>query len=171
MEVVKTTSKDLIAGIIAQKNASGMTNQQIAEAANISRTTVDRALRNEDDKSPNLQTILAIANAVGYPLEREQEVEKITENDAHLRLVRDLYEDRIRQLEDHYNRTTRTQSHWIYTLAALCVLLFVFIIGVLLYDITHPNVGWIRDHLQEITGDSLRDVLLAAADWWVHIFA
>lgn len=143
------TSKELIAGIIAQKESSGMTNQQIADAANIARTTVDRALRNEDDKSPNLQTIMAIANAVGYPLEQEQEIEKLSAEDSHIRFIRSLYEDRIQQLENYYNRTTRTQAHWIYTLAALCVLLFIFIICMLLYDVTRPDVGWIRDHLQD----------------------
>lgn len=143
------TSKELIAGIIAQKESAGMTNQQIADAANIARTTVDRALRNEDDKSPNLQTIMAIANAVGYPLEQEQEIEKLSAEDSHIRFIRSLYEDRIQQLENYYNRTTRTQAHWIYTLAALCVLLFIFIICMLLYDVTRPDVGWIRDHLQD----------------------
>lgn len=165
------TSKELIAGIIAQKESAGMTNQQIADAANIARTTVDRALRNEDDKSPNLQTIMAIANAVGYPLEQEQEIEKLSAEDSRIRLIRSLYEDRIQQLENYYNRTTRTQAHWIYTLAALCVLLFIFIIGMLLYDVTRPDVGWIRDHLQDFVCNSSRDTMLAAQNLCKYFIA
>ena len=45
------TLDEVIIGIIAQKNECGMTNQQIADAAKVSKTTVDRMLRNDPTKA------------------------------------------------------------------------------------------------------------------------
>lgn len=63
-----TTVQDIIFGIITQKEATGMTNQQIADSAKVSKTTVDRLLRNDPGTSPNAQTLIDVANAVGYQI-------------------------------------------------------------------------------------------------------
>ena len=51
--VIKAKVQDVIFGIVAQKSATGMTNQQIADAANVSKTTVDRMLRNDPVYKPS----------------------------------------------------------------------------------------------------------------------
>lgn len=52
---------EVISGIIAQKNSLGMTNQQIADTAKVSKATVDRLLRGDPAAGPSAQTLFDIA--------------------------------------------------------------------------------------------------------------
>lgn len=114
-----------------------MTNQQIADAAKVSKATVDRLLRNDPSTTPNAQTLIDVASAVGYPLGASE-----PRND-----LREIYEAQRLQTESHYNRMLALQNRWLRFAVVLCLLLIAFIIVVLLYDVTHPNIGWIRDRL------------------------
>ena len=131
--VFVTTVQDIIFGIITQKEATGMTNQQIADSAKVSKTTVDRLLRNDPGTSPNAQTLIDIANAVGY---------QIGGTEPHSE-VREIYEEQIKQTEAHYNRMLTLQNRWLRFAVILCLILLVFVIAMLLFDMTHPDTGWI----------------------------
>ena len=134
--VFVTTVQDIIFGIITQKEATGMTNQQIADSAKVSKTTVDRLLRNDPGTSPNAQTLIDIANAVGY---------QIGGTEPHSE-VREIYEEQIKQTEAHYNRMLTLQNRWLRFAVILCLILLVFVIAMLLFDMTHPDTGWITDN-------------------------
>lgn len=114
-----------------------MTNQQIADAAKVSKTTVDRLLRNDPYTSPNAQTLFDVAGAVGYKIGTAEPRDD----------MREIYEARIRQTEAHYNRMLALQNRWLRFAVALSLVLIALIVAVLLFDVTHPNIGWIRDHL------------------------
>lgn len=131
--VFVTTVQDIIFGIITQKEAIGMTNQQIADSAKVSKTTVDRLLRNDPGTSPNAQTLIDVANAVGYQIGG---IEPHSE-------VREIYEEQIKQTEAHYNRMLTLQNRWLRFAVILCLILLVFVIAMLLFDMTHPDTGWI----------------------------
>lgn len=130
-----TTVQDIIFGIITQKEATGMTNQQIADSAKVSKTTVDRLLRNDPGTSPNAQTLIDVANVVGY---------QIGGTEPHSE-VREIYEEQIKQTEAHYNRMLTLQNRWLRFAVLLCLILLVFVIAMLLFDVTHPDTGWITD--------------------------
>lgn len=130
-----TTVQDIIFGIITQKEATGMTNQQIADSAKVSKTTVDRLLRNDPGTSPNAQTLIDVANAVGY---------QIGGTEPHSE-VREIYEEQIKQTEAYYNRMLTLQNRWLRFAVLLCLILLVFVIAMLLFDVTHPDTGWITD--------------------------
>ena len=130
-----TTVQDIIFGIITQKEATGMTNQQIADSAKVSKTTVDRLLRNDPGTSPNAQTLIDVANAVGY---------QIGGTEPHSE-VQEIYEEQIKQTEAHYNRMLTLQNRWLRFAVLLCLILLVFVIAMLLFDVTHPDTGWITD--------------------------
>ena len=130
-----TTVQDIIFGIITQKEATGMTNQQIADSAKVSKTTVDRLLRNDPGTSPNAQTLIDVANAVGY---------QIGGTEPHSE-EREIYEEQIKQTEAHYNRMLTLQNRWLRFAVLLCLILLVFVIAMLLFDVTHPDTGWITD--------------------------
>jgi transcriptional regulator with XRE-family HTH domain len=133
--VFVTTVQDIIFGIITQKEATGMTNQQIADSAKVSKTTVDRLLRNDPGTSPNAQTLIDVANAVGY---------QIGGTEPHSE-VREIYEEQIKQTEAHYNRMLTLQNRWLRFAVLLCLILLVFVIAMLLFDVTQPDTGWITD--------------------------
>lgn len=130
-----TTVQDIIFGIITQKEATGMTNQQIADSAKVSKTTVDRLLRNDPGTSPNAQTLIDVANAVGYQIGGTEPYSE----------VREIYEEQIKQTEAHYNRMLTLQNRWLRFAVLLCLILLVFVIAMLLFDVTQPDTGWITD--------------------------
>lgn len=110
-----------------------MTNQQIADSAKVSKTTVDRLLRNDPGTSPNAQTLIDVANAVGYQIGGAEQHSE----------VREIYEEQIKQTEAHYNRILTLQNRWLRFAVILCLILIVFVIAMLLFDMTHPDTGWI----------------------------
>ena len=138
---MKTKVHDIVSGIIAQKEAKGLTSQQIADLSGVSKSTIDRLLRNDPTASTNAQTLFDVADAVGY------RIGGVEEDPAIQRIVT-IYEARIRQTELDTHRTAKHLKTWNCIFATLCLILFAFIIIVLLIDVTHPNIGWIRDHLQ-----------------------
>lgn len=46
-----------------------------------------------------------------------------------------------------YNMLLAEKNRWIKMLFLLVLVLVVFICGLLMYDVLHPDIGWIRDHL------------------------
>lgn len=58
----------VIDGIIDKKAEAGMTNQQIADASRVPRTTINRIL-SKQTPNPSMQTVMDIAHAVGYVIE------------------------------------------------------------------------------------------------------
>lgn len=133
----------IIAGIVAQKDLRGLTNQQIANAAQLSKTTVDRTLRNDADSSPTLQTILAIADVVGCEVGTLDDDAPVSERQR----MEEVFDARVRRIEERYSRMLKMQNRWLRFTVILCLCLTVFIIVMLLYDVAHPDIGWIRDHL------------------------
>lgn len=113
-----------------------MTNQQIADSAKVSKTTVDRLLRNDPGTSPNAQTLIDVANAVGYQIGGAEPHSEVWE----------IYEEQIKQTEAHYNRILTLQNRWLRFAVILCLILIVFVIAMLLFDMTHPDTGWITDN-------------------------
>lgn len=144
--------QDIISGIVAQKKSRGLTTQQIADLSGVSKSTVDRLLRNDPSASVNAQTLFAVADAVGYRLGGVEE-------DPAVRRIADVYEARIRQHELDARRTARYLKTWNCIFATLSLVLFSFIVIMLLIDVTHPDVGWIRDHLQNYIETGYRILL------------
>lgn len=129
------TLDEVIIGIIAQKNECGMTNQQIADAAKVSKTTVDRMLRNDPAISPNAQTLMDVANAVGY---------QFASDSGKKDEIRALYEAQRIQFAAQYNRMLAMQQRWLRFTVTLCLVLVVVIIIALICDVSNLNIGWIR---------------------------
>ena len=88
--VEETTVHEVIAGIVAQKEALGITNQQIADLAKISKSSVDRIMRNDDTSNPSAQALFDIADAVGYKIGMQHE------EDPSIQRIVDLYEKHAR---------------------------------------------------------------------------
>lgn len=132
--VEETTVHEVIAGIVAQKEALGITNQQIADLAKISKSSVDRIMRNDDASNPSAQALFDIADAVGYKIGKQ------TEEDPSIQRIVDLYETHARQTALQQERQGKIIHRLL--LVFVGVLLFVFIM--LLIDMVSPSRGWVR---------------------------
>lgn len=143
------TCNDIIDGILARKELLKATNQQIADASNVPKTTVDRILRKET-QNPSFQPVLDIANAVGYDFSAQKPTAPETDDKAMKQIVY-IYEQRCADLERESRLKTvqnnlllAEKSRWIRFLTVLSLALVAGIILILLYDVTNPGVGWFR---------------------------
>lgn len=155
----------IIDGINAKKTAMNMTNQQIADASGVPKSTVDRVLR-KDTENPTMKVILEIASAVGYDFNTRSIPESAdgSLDGPYIRHIISMYETRIAAQERQYNLTTAEKNRWIKMLASIVGILVAGILFILIFDITHPEVGWFqRDTMYHYS--SAHDMFIAVRDW------
>lgn len=174
------TTEDIIDGIIAKKNERNLNNQQLSDASGVPKPTVDRILR-KDTANPSLQTVLDLAAAVGYSFSNHPEQLPAAPQELGIKdpMVQHLiqvyenrgrsYEERIKRNSAHYNMLLAEKNRWLKFSLTLNIILVVFICAILLYDATHPDVGWIREQMSAINGNGMRDMMLAVQSWWNSI--
>lgn len=140
----------VVDGINARKELLSITNQQIADASGVSKSTVDRILRKQECYIPNAQNLLDIASTVGYEFNPPDD-RPVTTDDAALNQIISVYEKRCEDLARE-SRLKTVQSNlviaekakWIRFLTVLSLTFVAAIILLLLYDVTRPDIGWIR---------------------------
>lgn len=152
---------NLVDKIIARKAELGVTNAWIAEKSGVPESTVTKVM-NGTNKSPQMATIIPIAETLGVPISsqtmeqiepeaRPEPLAERTYDQYILDMLRESYEQRLRD-KDEQNRTLR---RWIYILAAALALIVAIVLFICIYDITHPDRGWYQQMLgytQRFTG-------------------
>lgn len=171
------TTSNIIDGMIAKQNEIGFTNQQWSDASGVPKTTIDRIKRKET-VNPSMQTILDMANAVGYTISSIPEQIPAVPQEVGIKdpMVQHLinvyenrgrsYEERIRRNSAHYNQLLAEKNRWIKFSLTLNIILVVFICLILVYDVLHPDVGWIREQLAKYTGSSFEDAVISMKQWF-----
>lgn len=149
------TVTDIVDGIILQKNAIGMTNQQLSDASGVPKTTIDRILRH-DTPNPTMQTVLDLAAAVGFSFSNHPEQPSPVPEDSKVKDPMTLhmisyyerqavaYEERIKRVTSHFNMLLAEKNRWIRFSMALNIILIVFLVGVLILDLLIPGIGWMK---------------------------
>lgn len=136
----KTNVQEAIKEIAARKEETGMTSQQIADAANVSKATVVRMLRGEDGTSPTAQTLFDVADAVGCQVwDGKQGDER-----AELREQVELMKAHHAEMVAHYNRALAVKTRWLRFTVVLCLVFIAMVVAVLLLDVGRPGIGWFR---------------------------
>lgn len=173
---------DIIDGILAKKEELGMTSQQLADASGVPKSTVDRILR-KDTPNPSMQTILDIADAVGYQLfESAPRTLPVVPMEGaaspYLQHIITMYERQladkdaahareVTKLERNYNLVTNEKNRWIKILAIIVGVLGIGVVTILLIDILNPAVGWFRRELAQ----QAQDTAVHLWDYLAHLFA
>ena len=150
------------------KQASGMTNQQIADASGVPLGTVNRVMSGWT-RNPTTDTAAAIREVLeGATAEEPQpdEPEQPPEIDCHA-CPRDMptrqdyaqmsasYQQLLQRIEDRFRAALDSRDKqfvaeravytcWLRVLAIACAALVLFVMLLLVIDITNPNVGWVR---------------------------
>jgi len=175
------TTADIIEGIVAKKAEIQMTSQQLSDASGVPKSTVDRILRG-DTPNPSMQTILDLAAAVGYSFGNHPQPEPAVHHAAGIKdpMVLQIisiyesrgksYEERIKRNTAHFNMLLSEKNRWIKLSLTLNIILVIFICAVLLYDATHPDVGWIRDQLESFQSSGIRDAFWQLRDFCSGLF-
>ena len=116
------------------KDASGMTNQQVADQSGVPFGTVNRILAGQTD-NPSFANIAAMVKAMGGSLDELVGIvpkAKTTEEHISHRLL-NLYEAQL-----------GTKDKWIRTLFLALVIMVGVLAFLLLWDVTHPDMGYVR---------------------------
>lgn len=167
------------------KQASGMTNQQIADTSGIPLGTVNRVMSGQT-RNPTTDTATAIREALeGATAEAPQPEapEQPTVDTCHT-CPRDMptrqeyaqmsatYQDMFHRIEDDFRAALANRDkqfaaerahymHMIRAVAIACAVLVLFVMLLLVIDIANPNVGWVRAALLNGASDTSRATVFA----------
>ena len=149
VDLAKITPDQLIQELDALRIAQNLSYQNVADACNVSQSTVIRAFKRQTE--PTLDLLQKIAATVGYEPHREPLVlNGYTKEDYIDFLQRSIaaekeeYRLREAKAEARHNMLMNQKSR---TIRYLSAILFLFAIGFitwLIIDITHPTVGWFQ---------------------------
>lgn len=121
--------------LIALKEKSGLTNEQIAGISGVPESTVTRIFSRKTD-NPYFQTIVDIAKALDGSVDVMEGIQEKTEEPA-----APGSEHRLIQL---YREVIYTKNKWIKYLATVLLVIVFIIVALLCYDILNPAMGWVR---------------------------
>lgn len=170
------TTPDIIDGMIAKAREQGFTNQRWSDASNVPKSTVDRIVRKETT-NPSIQTILDMAGAVGYSFSNHPEQlpavpSEIGIKDPMIQHLINVYENRGRSYEErikrntaHFNMLLTEKNRWLRMSMTLNIILVVFICFILVLDVLHPDIGWIREQLARYSGLGFRETVATLRSW------
>lgn len=174
------TTEDIIAGINRTMEEYGITRQQAADGSKVPKSTLDRILRG-DTPNPSMQTILDIAAAVGYTFSNHPEQPPAAPGAAikdpmvnHMITIYEnrgrAYEERIKRDQAHYNQLLAEKNRWLRFSMSVNLILVVFLCGILLYDLTHLDRGWIQEVLSNYSNREILDsAVLAVRNFFLNI--
>lgn len=134
----------------------GLSVRQLSDMAQLSASTVYRTLSGKT--TPVEYTVQAMETALGIT-----EAETV-DSPALGRKVDPTIEGYILSLQikndrivAHYNMLLASKGRWLTLSFALNIILVMFIIGILIYDLRNPDIGWIQDQLAMLTS-SVRNI-------------
>ena len=116
------------------KDQRKLTNQQLSDLSGVPVGTINRIMAGQTD-NPSFQTVCDMVMAMGGSLDELAGIqtpgggEPSPPGDDLIRL---------------YERTIEGKEKWLYRLFFLCCVLVAVLLGVLIYDLTHPMVGFFR---------------------------
>ena len=116
------------------KDQRKLTNQQLSDLSGVPVGTINRIMAGQTD-NPSFQTVCDMVRAMGWSLDELAGMQTPGGGEPS-----PPGEDLIRL----YERTIEGKEKWLYRLFFLCCVLVAVLLGVLIYDLTHPMVGFFR---------------------------
>lgn len=133
----------------AQRAAMGMSYQDVADACDVSRPTVYRALSGKTQ--PTMQLLKNIAAAVQYREKREDILPDELTQEAYIAYLKQLVKQkddeidaRAKQLHAHYAKLLRQSKRRVTMWAILALAFMATFVILFLYDFSHLDRGWIQ---------------------------
>ncbi len=150
MDVAAIKVEEIMKELNRQREARGISYQTVAEACGISQTTIMRIFKGKTE--PTITMLQSIAAAVQYvPTEPEQLPPSGCSNEQYTEYLsaeivrrQEEYRRHIMQLQAHYNALNRQNRRVILVLGISVAVLVIFLVGWLIFDIMHPEIGWIQ---------------------------
>lgn len=146
---IQNNIPELLAELDALREKRGLSYQAVADACNVSKATIYRALTGATE--PTMQLVQQIAAVVQYKPKLPVVIPTDYTQDAYVAYLQETMqrqqEDtdrRIQQLHAHYNMLRNQDRRTIRMLSLVLALLVAAFIVWLIIDVTHPTVGWFQ---------------------------
>lgn len=175
------TASEILDGIFKKQADIGLTNQQFSDASGVPKATIERIKRG-DTTNPTMQTILDLAAAVGYSFgNHPEQIPPVPDANtirdpmiAHMITVYENrgenYEARIKRITAHFNMLLAEKNRWLKFSLALNIILVLFLCGLLIYDFTHLDRGWIQEIMSRFDSyGSVNNAVMAVRDWFANL--
>lgn len=132
--------------IIEKSAAKGWTNQKLADESGVPVSTVAAIRSRNSARVPSLDTAMRLMDALTRDDIPEAEETQIERSDSMQQTnPNNLTPVEIsRSLINLYERTIRNKDTWILVLVIMLAVMIMGVMGILVYDITHPNIGWFQ---------------------------
>ena len=129
----------------AQKVKCGKTSQQIARDSNLSESTVTRIFSGKTP-NPTIAIVIAMWKAMGGTATElfDETVKVDVVSEAPQVVVPQVDERLYNEIIGIYKDSIKTKDKWIKVLFSLVALLVIFIITVLIVDLLHGGIGYVR---------------------------
>lgn len=151
---------DVVQTIRDAKRISGFTNQQLADAANVPQSTVNKLLASGCNGNPNAFYLAAICEVLGLsmdalmgislPQEPDSSGEKMRSLQVEVAHKEELLQERSKQIDLLQERSKlveggiRERRPVIYGLTGLCIILAMALMAYVVLDARNPTIGLIR---------------------------
>lgn len=114
------------------KEKKGLTNKQLAELSGVSLPTVNRIMSGQTDV-PNYQTVCDLVMAMGGSLDELAGIPLRSAERPEWAASSEMYIEAIKE-----------KDRWIKRLFFISCALVIVLLGLLIFDYTHPMVGFIQ---------------------------
>ena len=126
--------------IIEKSSAKGWTNQQLADKSGVPLSTVAAIRSKNNTRVPSVDTAMRLLDAL-----REEDADNEEWGDDMPHNPNNLTPIEIsHSLIQLYEATIANERKWVRILAIALAVVVAFVFAILLYDITHPDVGWVQ---------------------------
>lgn len=169
MDLSQMDVSELLATLDGQRIALNLSYQNIADACDVSQTTIIRIFKGQTE--PTFAMLQKIAVAVKYePKQEPIALSGFTQED-YIRYLQQTVEaekaeqrEKLAQQEAHYNMLLNQKNRTIKYLSAVLLLFALGFIGWLIVDVTHPHIGWIQREAAYFS-EGMRNMIRAVTDW------
>lgn len=119
----------------ALKDKKKLTNQQLSDLSGVPLGTINRIMAGQTE-NPNFQTVCDLVKSMEGSLDELVGLTPPPQEEGQI-MSRDL----IRVYED----TIRNKDKWLHRIFVCCCVLVIFIMGVVMYDLMNPMIGFFQE--------------------------
>lgn len=132
-----------------RRQTLNLSYQNVADCCNVSQKTIMRLFKHESD--PSFTLLQKVVSALQYDFVQSPTAPANATMEEYAQYLRDCIaferkdkKIRLDQQEARFNRLRNENRRVIVVLGGIVGILVIFICGVLVYDFTHPDRGWIQ---------------------------
>lgn len=126
------------------KNQSNITIPELSNLSGIPEATIRRIFSGETT-DPRFDTIVKLVTAMGGSLDDMISPSKKNEIEVNaITSLKESYETRLADLKNHYLFLQKSLERDKHILACVVAILLLFLIGLVILELSIPNHGWIQ---------------------------